>query len=106
MSQVAPFDSHIGYIRTDVRPEYQGMAYLQEWIFPKELCQMTNWKRVFYNVILNKLARYQTLIKSFQSSASFYIETSYFICSGNQLTGFYVKWNTGLESVKNTSLSG
>ena len=36
----------------------------------------------------------------FQPSASFHIETSYLVCSANQMTGFYMKRNTRLKWVK------
>ena len=36
----------------------------------------------------------------FQSSAAFHIEPSHLICSANQMTGFYMKCNTGLKWVK------
>ena len=39
-------------------------------------------------------------INSFQPSVKFHIETSHLICSANQITGFYMKCNTGLELVK------
>ena len=39
-------------------------------------------------------------INSFQPSDAFYIETSHLICSANQVTGFYMKCNTGLKWVK------
>ena len=35
----------------------------------------------------------------FQSSVAFNMETSYLICTANQMTGFYMKCNTGMISV-------
>ena len=36
-------------------------------------------------------------VSLFRSSAAFYIETSHLICTANQITGFYIKYNTGLK---------
>ena len=36
----------------------------------------------------------------FRPSVAFYIETSYLICTANQMTGFYMKRNTGLKWVE------
>ena len=33
----------------------------------------------------------------FQPSVAFHIETIHLICSGNQISGFYMKCNTGLK---------
>ena len=33
----------------------------------------------------------------FQPSVTFHVETSSLICSANQMTGFYMKCNTGLK---------
>ena len=38
-------------------------------------------------------------INPFQPSDAFYRETSHLICRANQMTGFYVKGNTGLKWV-------
>ena len=35
----------------------------------------------------------------FQPNVAFHIETSHLICSANQITGFYMKCNTGLKGV-------
>ena len=35
-----------------------------------------------------------------QSSVKFYIKTSHLICTVNQMTGFYMKWNTELKWIK------
>ena len=35
----------------------------------------------------------------FQPSVAFHIETRHLICSANQITGFYMKCNTGLKGV-------
>ena len=40
------------------------------------------------------------VINSFQYIAAFDKETSDLICSGNQMTGFYMKCNTGLKWIK------
>ena len=37
----------------------------------------------------------QTLIQPFQCSFAFRLETSHLICNTNQMTGFYMKCNTG-----------
>ena len=39
------------------------------------------------------------LINLFQSTVTFYIETSHLICIANQMTGFYMKCNTGMKWV-------
>ena len=36
----------------------------------------------------------------FQPSIAFHIETSHLFCRANQVTGFYIKHNTGLKWVK------
>ena len=33
------------------------------------------------------------------TSVAFHVKTSHFICTANQLTGFCMKWNTGLKWV-------
>ena len=38
-------------------------------------------------------------LSSFQPSAAFHIKTSHLICYENQMTGFYMKCNTGLKRV-------
>ena len=40
------------------------------------------------------------LLNTFQPSVLFQIETSHFVCSEKQMTGFYMKRNTGLQWVK------
>ena len=37
--------------------------------------------------------------KPFQSSVAFHIETSQLFCRAKQMTGFYMKRKTGLESI-------
>ena len=39
-------------------------------------------------------------IKPFQFNVTFDIETSHLICTANQMTGFHVKCDFGLKSVK------
>ena len=46
------------------------------------------------------------LLTPFQLSVAFYIETSHWICSVNQMTGFYMKCNTGLKCVNDQKSSG
>ena len=36
-------------------------------------------------------------VNPFQPSAAFHIETSHLICTGNQITCFFMKYNTGLK---------
>ena len=36
----------------------------------------------------------------FKHNVAFHIETSYFICYAKQMTGFYLKYNTGLKLAK------
>ena len=38
-------------------------------------------------------------INPFQPSDAFHIDTSHLICTLNQMTGFYMKYNTGLKWV-------
>ena len=45
------------------------------------------------------------LVCLFQPSVAFHIETSQLICTTNQMTDFYMKYNTGLKLVKNTWLA-
>ena len=41
----------------------------------------------------------QRQFNPFQPSVAFHIETSHFFCSAKQMTGFYMKRNTGLKQV-------
>ena len=41
-------------------------------------------------------------LKPSQSSAAFHIETSHLIYTENQMTGFYMKYNSGLKRVNST----
>ena len=43
-------------------------------------------------------------INPFQPSVAFHIETSHFICTENQMTGFYMKCNIGLNWVKKNTV--
>ena len=38
-------------------------------------------------------------VNPFQHSVGIYIETSHLICTADQITGFYMKCNTGLKWV-------
>ena len=44
------------------------------------------------------------LINLFQSIVAIHIETSHFICSANQKTGFYIKCSSGQEWVSQIEL--
>ena len=44
-------------------------------------------------------------VNPFQPSVAFHIETSHLICKAKQMTGFYMKCNTGLKWVKGLKLS-
>ena len=44
-------------------------------------------------------------INPFQSSVVFHVETSHLFCRAKQMTGFYMKRNTGLECVKYTGVT-
>ena len=46
-----------------------------------------------------------TGINTIMSSVAFHIETSNLICSANQITGFYIKCNTGLKWVNVSELT-
>ena len=46
-----------------------------------------------------ELAAYQ--FNPFQPSVEIHIETSHWICTTNQMTGFHMKWNTRLKWVEN-----
>ena len=39
-------------------------------------------------------------LNPFQSSVAFHIETSHSTCTANQMTGFYMKCNTGLKCIE------
>ena len=45
-----------------------------------------------------------TLTDPFQPSVVFHIETSHWFCSAKQITGFYMKHNTGLKWVNSVCL--
>ena len=45
------------------------------------------------------------LVNSFQLGVAVYLETSPLNCSANQMTDFHIKYNTGLEWVKNLTRS-
>ena len=36
-------------------------------------------------------------VKTLQASVAFHIEPSHLICTANQMTGFYMKYDTGLK---------
>ena len=40
------------------------------------------------------------LVNPLQPSFLFYLETSHLICTGNQVTGFFMKCNAGLKWIK------
>ena len=42
----------------------------------------------------------QNVLTHFSPSVAFHIETSHLICTANQMTGLYMKCNTGLKWVK------
>ena len=44
-------------------------------------------------------SQWRTLINRFQPGAIFHVETSHLICRANPMTGFYMKYNTGLNWV-------
>ena len=46
------------------------------------------------------MAKTKFLLNSFQPSDAFHIKPRYFICTVNQMTGFYMKSNTGLKILK------
>ena len=50
--------------------------------------------------IFASFVKFDNVINLFLPSATFHIETSHLICSANQMTGFYTKWNNGLTWVK------
>ena len=39
-------------------------------------------------------------VNSYRSSVAFHIKSSHLICTGNQMTGFYMKGNTGLKWIQ------
>ena len=43
-------------------------------------------------------------LNTFQTNIAFYIETIHLICSGKQMTGFYMKCKTGLKCIKRTQI--
>ena len=55
------------------------------------------WKRVGSRMVYFNLQTH--LISPFRPSVAFHIETSHLFCSANQMTGFYMKFNTGLTWV-------
>ena len=42
----------------------------------------------------------KSFFNQFQSSVAFHMDTSHLICFASQVTGFYIKCNTGLKWVK------
>ena len=46
-----------------------------------------------------KVPQSKKIVNPFQHSVAFYIETSHLICSVYQMTGFFMKCNTGLKWV-------
>ena len=44
------------------------------------------------------------MLPPFLPSFAFHIEISHFVCSAKQMTGFYMKCNTGLKKVKTASM--
>ena len=45
-------------------------------------------------------SNYQESINTFRSSVAFHVEISHLICTINQTTGFYMKYNSALKWVK------
>ena len=43
---------------------------------------------------------HHSFMNPFESSVAFHLEISHLICSANQITGFYTKYNTGLKWFK------
>ena len=60
----------------------------------------------YFGGFSNEVIKYWEFVRSyytfrqFQSSAAFHIETNHLICTADQMTGFYLKYNTGLKLVK------
>ena len=46
----------------------------------------------------------QGALNPFQPNTAFHIKTSHLICTANQMTGFYMKCNTGLKWLNVTKL--
>ena len=51
------------------------------------------------NLLLELLYFMQQNFNPFQPSVAFHLETSRLTCTTNQMTGFYMKYNTGLKWV-------
>ena len=66
-----------------------------------ETCLFVYWNVFFDAKSKIKIARFlmQCLENSFESSFAFDMETSYWFCRGQQMTGYQMKLNTGLKCV-------
>ena len=53
----------------------------------------------FLQLSCEKLTNFSGAIDQFKTSVPFHLETSHLICNVNQMTGFYMKGNTGLKWV-------
>ena len=50
--------------------------------------------------VLFQFEMFRILFNSFLPRVAFHKETSYLICSADQVAGFYIKWNAGMNWVK------
>ena len=64
----------------------------------KKKCNCQKDELVYRNMI-GCFQKWFRLFNPFQSSVAFHIETSDLTCIANQMTGFYMRWKTGLKLV-------
>ena len=64
-------------------------SFRDVWLGPKYWFELTWLTEGFYLLDLN----------TFHPSVVFHLETSHSICTANQMTGFYMKYNTGFKCV-------
>ena len=64
------------------------------------ICGANQWT-IFYMIeifVKKELMQLIDVINPFQPSVAFHIKTSHFFWTAKEITGFYMKWTTGLKS--------
>ena len=82
---------------------FEGNTLTQFKVTVQIIWKPANWFSVQINWMVSMLEKHlmwKRSINSFQPSVALHIETSHLVCPANQMTGFYMKCNTGLKWVK------
>ena len=70
------------------------------WNSNKEFSQEVNCEPIWFISLYGVWKNIMKTFNPFLPSVAFHIGTSHLICSVNQISGFYMKYNTGLKWVK------